>query len=227
MPSLLERQTKATGHDWRQRARTMLAAALPRHRLLVRGPATSSAVALTFDDGPDPEHTPRLLDLLKEHGARATFFVVGQNVERYPGLVRRMIDEGHAVGHHSFSHADPRQISAGQLRDEVRRTQDLLVRLVGKPSYLFRPPHGKVTVRKLWSLWWAGQTVVLWNVDSKDYACGSSDELVDWFTDLRLHGGDILLMHDNRPHAGYALPTLLRSLREQGLRAETVIDWAR
>jgi peptidoglycan/xylan/chitin deacetylase (PgdA/CDA1 family) len=151
--------------------------------------------------------------------------VIGQNVERYPDLVRRMAAEGHAVGHHSFLHSDPRQTPARQLLEEIQRTQDLLIPLLSKPSTLFRPPHGKVTAWKLWSLWRAGQTVVLWNSDSKDYACRSAEELRTWFASHPPSGGDIVLMHDNHPHAAEALPGLVPAVRQSGLRFATVPEW--
>src|SRR5262249_55671830 len=89
----------------RQHMRGVMAAVLPHRLFLVRGKPRTNSVSLTFDDGPHPEHTPRLLDLLKKHEIKATFFVVGRQAERYPDLVRRMADEGHDVANHSFFHA--------------------------------------------------------------------------------------------------------------------------
>jgi peptidoglycan/xylan/chitin deacetylase (PgdA/CDA1 family) len=204
-----------------------MATALPRRLFLVRGPAASASVCLTFDDGPHPEHTPRLLDTLKELGVTATFFVVGQQAERYPNLVRRIAAEGHAVGHHTFYHTDLRRTSARQLAAEVRRTRDLLARLLGKAPNLFRPPHGKLTPAKLWSLWRAGQTVVLWNVDPKDYACRSADQLQAWCEAHPMQAGDLVLMHDDRPHAAMVLPGLIAVARQRGLTFSTIPDWVR
>jgi peptidoglycan/xylan/chitin deacetylase (PgdA/CDA1 family) len=181
---------------------------------------------LTFDDGPHPEHTPRLCDVLKNHEVAATFFVVGQEAERYPDLVRRIAAEGHVVGMHSYTHSEPGMTSARKLLDEIQRTQELLARLVGKSVSLFRPPHGRVTAWKLWSLWRAGLTVVFWNVDTKDYACRSSAELSSWFDTNPLQGGDLVLFHDNRPHAAQALPDVLRDAKQRGLRFATVDCWA-
>jgi peptidoglycan-N-acetylglucosamine deacetylase len=161
----------------RQLIRAGMARVLPRCLFLTRGPRSARSVCLTFDDGPDPEHTPLILDVLKREGVPATFFVVGRRAARHPDLVRRVAAEGHALGHHSYSHSPPEQTSAGRLVAEVGKTGDVLTRIVGFSPALFRPPHGKVTAAKLWGLWRRGMTVVLWNVDPKDFSCGSADEL--------------------------------------------------
>jgi peptidoglycan/xylan/chitin deacetylase (PgdA/CDA1 family) len=181
---------------------------------------------LTFDDGPDPEHTPILLDVLKSLGVVGTFFVIGQQARKYPDLVRRIAAEGHLVGHHSYSHAEPSQTTSGQLLDEVHITRRLLTDLLGKPPVYFRPPHGKLTVAKLWSLWRARQTIVLWNVDPRDWASHSSHEVQDWFARRPLRGGDVVLMHDNHPHAGAALPAVVAAARQRGISFGLVSQWA-
>jgi peptidoglycan/xylan/chitin deacetylase (PgdA/CDA1 family) len=185
--------------------------------LMVRGAGTTGAVFLTFDDGPHPEHTPHLLDVLEREGVQATFFVVGQQAERYPDLVDRITSAGHTLGHHSYFHADPNRTSARQLAAEVRRTSALLAMLLGRAPTLFRPPHGKVTTAKLIRLWCGRQTVVLWNVDPRDYAATSGDELRAWFAENPLVAGDIVLLHDVHPHAAAAIPDLARRARQAGL----------
>jgi peptidoglycan/xylan/chitin deacetylase (PgdA/CDA1 family) len=205
--------------------RTVLALSLPRRLFLVRGPAANGAVCLTFDDGPHPDYTPPLLDVLNQEAVRATFFVIGERAERYPALVRRMAAEGHLIGHHSFTHSEPGRTSARQLLDEVGRTQELLTALVGGPSPWFRPPKGKVTAGKLWRLWRAGQRVVLWNVDPKDYACRSAEEVRAWFARRPLAGGDVVLLHDSHPHAAGVLPQLIEATRRRGLEFVTPQRW--
>jgi peptidoglycan/xylan/chitin deacetylase (PgdA/CDA1 family) len=162
---------------------------------------------------------------LKEYGARATFFVVGREAERYPDLVRRMAAEGHEVGNHSYSHGDPDQTSARQLLAEVRRTAEVVDPLAGRASGLFRPPKGKLTARKLLSLWWNRQTLVLWNVDPKDFALGSPTEVRDWFAQRPLKAGDLALLHDTSPHTAAALPELLDRAHRAGLHFVTVGHW--
>jgi peptidoglycan-N-acetylglucosamine deacetylase len=202
-----------------------MSATLPRRLFMTSGPPGSAAIALTFDDGPHPEHTPVLLDRLRELGARATFFVVGERAAAYPELVTRMAREGHEVGHHSYSHSDPARTSAGHLAAESRRTAELLERLLGRRPVLFRPPHGKVTASKLLALWAQGQTVALWNRDPKDFAHGSVEPIRRFFESEPLGPGDILLLHDVHPHVAPALDTLVGRARALGLALGTPSGW--
>jgi len=209
----------------RQIARRCLAKMLPVRWLLVNGTRNSGTVCLTFDDGPHPDHTPRLLDVLKLHQVPATFFVVGARVAAYPAVVRRIVDEGHSVGHHSFYHGDPARTSARDLLDEVRRTDDVLTAVVGRCPTFFRPPHGKLTIGKTWRLWRAGQSIVLWNVDPKDWSCADARELHSRMKGRSLQGGDVLLLHDSHPHGAALVPELVAEAQCSGLRFATIPEW--
>jgi peptidoglycan/xylan/chitin deacetylase (PgdA/CDA1 family) len=203
-----------------------IAAAVPRRWFLRDGPAGCGSVCLTFDDGPHPEHTPRLLDALAGAGVPATFFVVGRRAQQYPMLVRRIAAAGHAVGNHTFTHPVPGRVSPRQLLEEVRRTGGLLADLLGWETSLFRPPYGRISVPQLLALWRAGRTVVLWNANPKDYARGSAAEVREWFRGRPLRGGDLVLMHDDRPHAAGVVPALVASAQERGLGFTTADAWA-
>ncbi len=212
-------------NPWRQAVRGTLTALLPRRFVLARGPGASRSVCLTFDDGPDPEHTPPLLEVLRQAGVRATFFVIGERAQRHPELIRRLAAEGHTIGNHTFTHSEPARTSAAQLAREVEQTQTLVAELTGASPSLFRPPHGRVTAAKLWRLWRARQTVVLWNVDPRDWACRESSDVRDWFRKRPLRGGDVVLLHDNHPHAAAVLPEVIASARQQGLSFGQIPDW--
>jgi peptidoglycan/xylan/chitin deacetylase (PgdA/CDA1 family) len=210
----------------RQLVRLGMSLAIPRHLFMVSGPATSRRVALTFDDGPHPAHTPRLLDRLKSRNIPATFFVLGRAAEQHPELVRRMFAEGHDVGHHSFTHGEPPRTSARTLTAEARQTARLLGGLLGiAPPRLFRPPHGKLTAPKALALWAAGQSIVLWNRDPKDFACGDAETLRSWFTSNRLAGGDVVLLHDTHPHAAEVIDDIAGAVTSEGLAFGRVSDW--
>ena len=202
-----------------------MSAALPRSLFMISGPPGSSSIALTFDDGPDPTHTPAVLDRLRALDLRATFFVIGSRAEAHPGLVRRMVDEGHEIGHHSWSHGRPRETSAAMLTEEVRRTTRILRPLTERPVRLFRPPNGKVTPGKLLGLWSLRQSVVLWNRDPKDYALRGLGQFQRWFDSEPLQGGDIVLLHDI--HAGVipVLDAFVERAASLGLGFTTPSEW--
>jgi peptidoglycan/xylan/chitin deacetylase (PgdA/CDA1 family) len=209
----------------RQLIRRWMAAVLPRNWLLVQGPLDSRSVCLTFDDGPDAEHTPRILDVLKKEGVPATFFVIGRHAARYPELVRRIGAEGHVVGNHSYTHPAPHTVSSRQMMREVRQTDHLLAEILGNSPRLFRPPHGKLSGPMLLGLWALKKAVVLWNADPNDYRCRSPEEVYSWFERRPLQGGDVVLFHDNRPFVIGALPRLIASARQQGLGFSSVPEW--
>ncbi|HET9065625.1 MAG TPA: polysaccharide deacetylase family protein [Gemmatimonadales bacterium] len=192
----------------RQGLRHTLTAVLPRDRFLTRGVTSGTEVALTFDDGPHPEHTPPLLDSLARHGITATFFVVGREAERHPALVRRISDEGHTLGHHSWTHSEPRLTSSATLLGEVERTVALLASITGRVSDRFRPPKGQLSARKLVALMRAGQRIALWSLDPRDYAMRDTAALMAWAHATAPVPGDIVLLHDVHPHAVRALPEL-------------------
>jgi peptidoglycan/xylan/chitin deacetylase (PgdA/CDA1 family) len=202
-----------------------MSVALPRRLYMTSGPKNSGQVSLTFDDGPHPEHTPRLLDGLKARGIRATFFLLGRQVERHPEIVKRIAAEGHDVGHHSYTHGDPTTTSAIDLVREARQASALLERLVGRAPRLYRPPHGKLTPAKTLGLWGTRQTIVLWNQDPKDFSCGSTEALQSWFKGRTLSGGDVILLHDVHPFAAGALDVMVESVAAAGLRFAPISAW--
>lgn len=212
---------------WRQMLRRSMTAVLPRRFFLTRGPASSASVALTFDDGPHPEHTARLLDVLREHQVPATFFVIGEQARRYPELVRRMAAEGHVVASHAYYCHEglPKPSSFRELTDDIRRTNDVLADILAVRVRLFRPPYGKLTAPIAWWLWRSGYTIALWNADPKDYACASADEVRDWFAAHPIAAGDLVLMHDNHPHAAAIVPDLVTTVRQRGYRLASLADW--
>lgn len=211
--------------SWRQRAKGVVGWAMPLRMFIAGGPVAGGRICLTFDDGPHPDNSARVLDVLGEHGVKATFFVIGERAARHPELVARAAREGHVVGNHTYFHLDPKKTSAVALIREVRQTRRLLAELLGETSDLFRPPLGAVTAAKLLGLWAVRQTVVLWNSDPLDYRAQSADCVRSWFEAHPLAPGALVLMHDDRPFAAQVLPELIRSARDRGLTFTTVRHW--
>jgi peptidoglycan/xylan/chitin deacetylase (PgdA/CDA1 family) len=190
------------------------------HWLLFRGRPAGRKVALSFDDGPHPEHSPRILDVLGEAGVKATFFVVGEEAEKYPMLVRRMLDEGHEVANHSYSHYGLEHSPPADYLADIRHCQELLEDICGcELGRSFRPPYGIVHPRVFLGLIRQGYRMVLWSVDSDDSRVEDARQLVEGFSRKSLVPGDVVLLHEDYRHTLEALPQLLRIIgkREFGL----------
>lgn len=211
----------------RQLLKATLSAALPKSLLLTHGPRSTSGsieIALTFDDGPHPEHTPQLLDALAEVGARGTFFVVGERAEQHPSLIRRIVGEGHELGNHTWTHSEPSQTSTARFLDEVAQTRRLIQDLTGRDCRLTRPPKGSLTVGKALGLWRQQQTVALWNIDPKDFVMANQAAMSQWLDRYRPEYGDIVLLHDNHSRAIVAVEQLAQN---HDLRFVTLSNWLR
>lgn len=156
---------------------------------------SSKKIALTFDDGPHYKYTAEILDILKEYGAKATFFVVGELAERYPELVSREIAEGHEVGNHTWSHPKMAKLTSAQLTSEILRTERLLNEIADYRPKLFRPPEGSFR-RSSEELAEANDyTLILWTVDTRDWAHTPVDQIVDMVVN-ETEAGSIILCHD-------------------------------
>jgi cellulose synthase/poly-beta-1,6-N-acetylglucosamine synthase-like glycosyltransferase/peptidoglycan/xylan/chitin deacetylase (PgdA/CDA1 family)/spore germination protein YaaH len=182
-------------------------------------------VALTFDDGPDPEWTPKILDILKAAHVRAAFFLVGVNAERYPNLVRRIVDEGHEIGNHTYYHPNLALCWPEHIRIELNATQLLIQSLTGRATTLFRPPYAADTqpsrLSELAPLQIAQDQdylVVLENIDPQDWAKPGADVIVQRVKQQR-HDGSIILLHDaggDRSQTVQALPRIIDWLAARG-----------
>ena len=181
-------------------------------------------IALTFDDGPHPRNTPKILDILAGYGIKATFFEVGENVELYPEVSRRVVAEGHEIGNHTYSHPHLTKIDYCSLSCEVERCEKVITETTGVKPTLFRPPEGVVdaNVRKVAEN--EGYSIIVWTVDTRDWAGTPTDKIVD--TVLReISPGDIILMHDYTSGKCNTIPALRRiipALRDMGYEFVTV-----
>ena len=189
----------ASDHNLVPRARLLakriLFASVPRSRLVRSGDLKRPEFALTFDDGPDPATTPAVLATLRRHEVRATFFLIGNRAEQYPELLRRIIEDGHEVGSHSYSHPYFNRLSALEAIREIAVSQSVLENLTGQTCRLFRPPFGKLSLRTLLPAWLHKQRVIMWTVDLKDYRAKDPAEIESRVRDHRFVNGDIILYH--------------------------------
>jgi peptidoglycan/xylan/chitin deacetylase (PgdA/CDA1 family) len=155
-----------------------------------------NVVALTFDDGPSAQYTPQILDALKEHGVHATFFVIGRNVIKHPGIVKREVDEGHVVGNHTWSHPLMAPLeNRKQLMIEICRTDSAVYSAAGVHTTLFRPPHGWRSPWMVKDVENMGYDVINWTVDPKDWKHPKANIIIKR-VDHALGKSAIVLLHD-------------------------------
>ena len=192
-------------------------AALTANLVRTHMPRHEPTLYLSFDDGPHPEHTPTLLDLLRQHGARASFFLIGSKVKLYPDVVQRIVDEGHVIGNHSMRHPRMPQLPAHAQLADIAEADEVLQPFNGRRRQLFRPPNGRATPAMILSCLRWRRPLVLWNVDSRDFEL-SGPEVIRRLRTTPLRGGDILLFHDDAGTAATALAELLPRWLEAGYR---------
>ena len=181
-------------------------------------------IAMTFDDGPSAALTPKLLDLLKAKGIKATFFLIGENAKAHPEIVKRALNEGHEIANHSWSHPNLAKKSDEEVRSELNRTKDAIVAAIGQRPTLMRPPYGSLTVaQRKWVHEDLGYQIILWDVDPLDWkrpgAAAVEQRIVSG-----TKSGSIILAHDIHPGTVEAMPATFDALLEKGYKFVTVTE---
>lgn len=202
-----------------------------RGDIVWEAPTSEKLIALTFDDGPDPAVTPIILDVLKQFGAHATFFLVGGRVERFRELVARQAAEGHELANHTYNHIYFQgRFDPAQLEEEINRTRQAIAAVAGESSVstLFRPPGGYYNDAIVNTAKRSGCKVVLWSwhQDTKDWRSPGVNRIVRKVLD-NARNGDIVLFHDHvegRPQTADALKQILPELKQRGYRFVTVSE---
>jgi len=195
--------------------------------LVLRGPENARRAALTFDDGPDRRFTPAVLDVLKKHRTRATFFLIGARVKALPEVARRIAEEGHVVGNHSYWHPKLWEESEERIRWEVTETDRVIREVAGYAPKLFRPPYGGMNDDIVQLLGDLGCSIVGWSVDSLDWKQIPADE-VESNVLGNVHPGAIILFHSagdwSQDLSGMveALDRIIPKLKGQGIELVTI-----
>lgn len=183
-------------------------------------------VALTFDDGPNPELTPKLLDLLAAHHAKATFFVIGKRVVQYPQIFLREVQEGHEIGNHSWSHARLLEISDAAVREELQKADAVIRNVTGASPVLMRPPGGALSVRQAqWIEREFGYRTILWDVHGFDWIRPPPPpEAISNRIVKEVHPGAVVVCHDTLPTTIEAVPAILSQLEARQFKFVTVSE---
>lgn len=192
-----------------------------RYSTFLGGDPTVKEIAITFDDGPHPGFTPKILAILKKFNAKATFFVVGEKAEQYPGLVRQELAAGHSVGNHTYHHVNLTRVPADYVPVEIKACGDVLKDITGKAPHLFRPPGGDYDKDVALGAAGLGYTTVLWTDDPGDYA-SPGDKVIKARLLRNIDSGGIVLIHDGIRQTIDVLPDILKYLQDQGYKFVTV-----
>lgn len=199
---------------------------------LARGPKGSRKVALTFDDGPDPSYTPQILEILKQYQVRASFFVVGEKVQRYPNLVKQICQAGHTIGNHGFRHQAIWLLGPRATRKEIGATNKAIKELTGQKTVFCRPAWGLFNLFSVWYCLLKKQKIILWTYMSWDWTKKATAASICRKVLGRLKDGAIIILHDSDTAPGAAkgspaqvvaaLPRILEGINKKGLQVSSL-----
>ncbi len=197
---------------------------IPNRYIIRKG---KNKLYLTFDDGPNPVYTPKILDILKERNIKATFFLIGEEAEKYPDIVKRIHQEGHSIGNHTHTHSNLSKLSKKEIRNEIIKCSEAIRNITGERPSLLRPPFLKLSLIS----WFLNKTpkvrLVLNSLDSLDYKKENENIIISRVNPNKVRNGDIILFHDNNKYSQFkgtqestinALPTILTRLQRKKFR---------
>lgn len=195
--------------------------------VLRQGDVKTKTVALTFDDGPDRQYTPKILDVLAQKGVRATFFLIGKRLNDAPEVVRRIVSEGHDVGNHTHTHPNVTAFTGAEIESEIKTADRELEKFGVKKTGMFRPPYGAVGVSSVEHLAGAGYKLYLWSVDSLDWRGLKREQVINNVLPLTANGAVILFHSAGGPGEDLsgtveALPMIIDELTAKGFRFVTL-----
>ena len=196
--------------------------------IIKKGNDDEKVIALTFDDGPDKDYTPQILGILKKTDVKATFFVVGENVEWNREIIKRQYEEGHEIGNHTFTHINVSQKGYDEIYKEINSTQQLVKNIIGIEPKLFRPPYRAISKAMCSIVKENDMNIVLWsNLDARDWSNPGVHNIVDTIIS-KVQNGTIILLHDynnlrsEKSQTIKALEIVIPKLKEMGYKFVTV-----
>jgi polysaccharide deacetylase family sporulation protein PdaB len=198
---------------------------LPAFEPIHRIDTQRKVVALTFDDGPDPQYTPLILETLHQNGVPATFFVLGSQADKHPRVMRWIEKAGHEIGNHGYHHLDLNKLTEREIYDEIKRAEQSIYRTTGVLPQYYRPPAGVLSHDVLNAVQSAGYDLIHWSVDPRDWSLERTASVIANSVKKNVSSGDIVLFHDgglNQRQTLAALQDLITDLRSRGFKFVTV-----
>ncbi|MGY3750800.1 polysaccharide deacetylase family protein [Vagococcus acidifermentans] len=182
-------------------------------------PAEQQVVALTFDDGPNDSSTVKILDILKKYKVKATFFVLGSMAEKYPAVLKRINDDGHEIGNHSYAHSNLSVMTDKEIQKDITQTNELIAKHSGQQPGLLRPPYGAFNQKVVQAV--PGMRLALWDIDTLDWQVRNGKKIVEK-VEQHVKNGDIILMHDIHKTTANGVEPLIKMLIKKGYTFRTV-----
>ncbi|HJV46142.1 MAG TPA: polysaccharide deacetylase family protein [Bacillota bacterium] len=184
-------------------------------------------IALTFDDGPHPIYTPLLLELLHKERVRATFFLLGNHAEKYPKITSWIYHAGHEIGNHSYSHREMKNLTRAEIYDEIKKTERIIHKIVGRRPDHFRSPYGEISPSILKATYESGYQLINWSIDPRDWDRHRTAEVMTGSIQNKIRPGDIVLFHDgggNQKEMLEAVKNLIHTLKLNGYHFVTISE---
>jgi peptidoglycan-N-acetylglucosamine deacetylase len=189
---------------------------LSLRRFLFKVPDKPRTLFLTFDDGPDPIYTPKILEILNHHRIHASFFLVGQQVEQHAEILHQIKLGSHTVGLHTHSHQSIISMDKAQLATEIEQNQNAIHEVLGLRPSLLRPPRGEISLSSLYHAMKLGLKVVHYTITSNDWKLKSPEAILNQIYQSPISGGDIISFHDNNENTCIAVDSLITEYKERG-----------
>ncbi len=172
-------------------------------------------IAITFDDGPNSVYTEKVISILQKYNIKATFFLLGCEVEKHPEIVIDLVRFGHSIGNHTYSHRYNLKTDMNDLKTEIQRTQAIIEHTTGIIPTLFRPPHGYISTKMLEHCIKKRLSIILWSIDSTDYKKVNTESIINTVNKNTIKPGEIILFHDDNEYTLEALPIIIENLKKK------------
>jgi peptidoglycan/xylan/chitin deacetylase (PgdA/CDA1 family) len=205
-------------------SKRLLSVLFPDNFILFRNSEQDKKIILTFDDGPHPDTTLKLLDILKENQIKALFFLSGPRIEKYPEIVKSIKEHGHGIGSHGYYHARISEIGNKEYCSGITKTSGILKQVLNEDIVLYRSPYGEASVPVIKYLIQNNYQYVGWTIDSEDTSAKDTNELLMRLNNTVFRNGDIVLFHDEGRHTIEAMPEIVRSLKDRGFSFTDIVQ---
>lgn len=197
----------------------------PTYEPIRRIDTQKKVVALTFDDGPDAIYTPKILEVLHQYNIKATFFVLGSQVDKHPKVMQWIYKAGHEIGNHGYHHYDLNKLTEHEVYEEIKHAERSILKTTGVLAQYYRPPYGILSHDVMNAVQACGYDIIHWSIDPRDWSLARTASVIAKSVKTNVSSGDIILFHDgglNQRQTVAALRELITDLRSQGYRFVTV-----